>query len=183
MPRDGTVVGVRFRPGAAQTWLHLPMSEIVDSRIALDHFWGAGAREIAAMMGDAPTTEARMLVLEAAMCRMVKEITPPTPDMGFVFNALKTESGGNGMSVILQRLDTSPRTLRRRCQDSFGYGPKTLDRILRFQRFLRLAREGRELRLAALAFEAGYADQAHLAREVRRLSGLPPTAILTQLGT
>lgn len=183
MPRDGSVVGVRFRPGAAQTWLRLPMSEIVDSRVALDRFWGAHAREIAARIGDAPTSEARMEILEAALCRMAKDITPPAPDMGFVFNALRTESGGNGMSVILERLDTSPRTLRRRCQDAFGYGPKTLDRILRFQRFLKLAREGRELRLAALAFAAGYADQAHLTREVRRLSGFSPSAVLAQLGT
>jgi len=86
------------------------------------------------------------------------------------------------MSISLDRLDISPRTLRRRCQDAFGYGPKTLDRILRFQRFLKLAREGREPRLAALAFEAGYADQAHLTREGRRLSGLSPTMVLTQLG-
>lgn len=181
MPRDGNVVGIRFRPGAAQTWLRLPMSEIVDSRVALDQFWGRAAREIATMICDAPTTEARMHALETAMCRMAPDLAPPSPDMGFVFNALKTCSGGNGMSVILERLDTSPRTLRRRCQDAFGYGPKTLDRILRFQRFLKLAREGRECRLAALAFEAGYADQAHLTREVRRLSGLSPSVILTQL--
>jgi AraC-like DNA-binding protein len=183
MPRDGSVVGIRFRPGATQTWLRLPMSRIVDSRVALDQFWGAGARELAAMIGDATTTEARMQMLEAAMCRMARDLAPPPPAMGFVFNALKTESGGDGMSIILDRLDISPRTLRRRCQDAFGYGPKTLDRILRFQRFLKLAREGREPRLAALAFEAGYADQAHLTREVRRLSSLSPTVVLTQLGT
>ena len=183
MPRDGNVVGIRFRPGAALTWLRLPMSEIVDSRVALEHFWGARAREVAAMIGDAPTTEARMQVLEAAMCRIAPNLTPPSADMGFVFNALKTESGGSGMSVILERLDTSPRTLRRRCQEAFGYGPKTLDRILRFQRFLKLAREGHEPRLAALAFGAGYADQAHLTREVRRLSGLSPSAVLAQISS
>jgi AraC-like DNA-binding protein len=86
------------------------------------------------------------------------------------------------MAILLERLDTSPRTLRRRCQETFGYGPKTLDRILRFQRFLRLARHSAGPRLVELAFAAGYADQAHLTREVRRLSGLSPKTILAQLG-
>jgi AraC-like DNA-binding protein len=68
------------------------------------------------------------------------------------------------------------RQLRRRFADAVGYGPKTLQRILRFQRFLLLAEDTQNL--ARLALEAGYADQAHLTRECRRLSGLPPAALL-----
>jgi AraC-like DNA-binding protein len=67
----------------------------------------------------------------------------------------------------------SERHLRRRCEVAVGYGPKTLDRVLRFQRFRRL-REHRVASLAQLAFESGYADQAHLTREYRRLAGTTP---------
>ena len=74
----------------------------------------------------------------------------------------------------------SERTLRRRCREAFGYGPKTLERILRFQGFLRLLSRGRAP-LSALALDAGYADQAHLTREVRRLSGQSPRALISQL--
>ena len=70
----------------------------------------------------------------------------------------------------------SERHLRRRFADAVGYGPKTLQRILRFQRFLALAQPRTDL--ARLAFEAGYADQAHLTRECTRLAGLPPAALL-----
>jgi len=177
------IVGVRFRPGAAANWLGLPMSNIVGGRVALLDFWGAGAREIEARMSDVTTTTERMRVLEQALCRLAHDVDPPNTDMGFVFNALATESGGPGLSVILDRLDMSPRTLRRRCHDAFGYGPKTLDRILRFQRFLDLARRTDRASLASLAFEAGYADQAHLTREVRRLSGFSPAMVLSQLRT
>ena len=176
-----SVIGVRFRPGAATTWLGAPMSELVGGRVPLRDFWGVRAEEIARMIGDGPSTAERMRRLEAALCPIAPDRDPP-PDMGFVFNALKSESAGPGMSVILDRLDVSPRTLRRRCQDAFGYGPKTLDRILRFQRFLNLARQAKAPRLAALAFEAGYADQAHLTREVRRLSSLSPATIVAQIG-
>jgi AraC-like DNA-binding protein len=75
-----------------------------------------------------------------------------------------------------QQLGIGDRQLRRRFLDAVGYGPKTLERILRFQRFLRLA--GADPDLARLAVEAGYADQAHLTRECTRLAGLPPAQLL-----
>jgi transcriptional regulator GlxA family with amidase domain len=73
------------------------------------------------------------------------------------------------------------RQLRRRFEASVGYGPKTFQRIMRFRRWLHLAEAApSETRsLADLAAEAGYADQAHLTREVTRLAGQPPTALLT----
>jgi AraC-like DNA-binding protein len=179
--RGGTVIGIRFRPGAARSWLGLPMSEIVGARVPLSDFWGARAHEIGQRIGDASSTADRLNALQAALSRLATNHERPRADMGFVFNALKTESAGRGMSVILDRLNSSPRTLRRRCVEAFGYGPKTLDRILRFQRFLSRVRHTKVPRLSGLAFEAGYADQAHLTREVRRLSSLSPAEILSQL--
>jgi AraC-like DNA-binding protein len=84
------------------------------------------------------------------------------------------------MGVARHELGIGDRQLRRRFADAVGYGPKTLERILRFQRFLRLARGDGASRpdLARLALEAGYADQAHLTRECSRLAGLPPAALL-----
>jgi AraC-like DNA-binding protein len=177
-----TVIGVRFRPGAANRWLGPPMSEIVGRRLPLGEFWGARVGEIRQRMGDASSTAERMQVMATVLSDLARDIEPPPPDMGFAFNALKTESAGPGMATILGRLDVSPRTLRRRCTEAFGYGPKTLDRILRFQRFLSLARAAEEPRLVELAFQAGYADQPHLTRDVRRLTGFSPAEVLSQVG-
>lgn len=70
-------------------------------------------------------------------------------------------------------LGLSQRQLRRRFHDAVGYGPKTLQRILRLRRFLALA----DGDLARAATEAGYADQAHLAHETRQLTGLTPSTL------
>ena len=50
-------------------------------------------------------------------------------------------------------------------------------RVLRFRHFLSLVEDGR-MPIAQAAAEAGYADQAHLTRECRDLSGLPPAELL-----
>ncbi|WP_254896844.1 helix-turn-helix domain-containing protein [Amycolatopsis sp. Hca4] len=66
----------------------------------------------------------------------------------------------------------SDRQLRRRFTQAVGYGPATYLRISRFQRAVALA--PRLSGLAALAAAAGYADQAHLSRDCRALTGLTP---------
>jgi len=73
--------------------------------------------------------------------------------------------------------NVSERELQRRFVQDVGYAPKTLQRVLRFQRFM--AQLGRpRVELAGAAAAAGYADQSHLSREARRLSGLSPRQLL-----
>ncbi|MDP8911611.1 MAG: helix-turn-helix domain-containing protein, partial [Actinomycetota bacterium] len=78
-------------------------------------------------------------------------------------------------------LGFSERQLLRRCTAALGYGPKTLDRIVRFQRFRTLATTRAHLGLAELAAEAGYADQPHLTRDCLRLAGETPAALVARL--
>ncbi|HEX6311079.1 MAG TPA: helix-turn-helix domain-containing protein [Acidimicrobiia bacterium] len=84
------------------------------------------------------------------------------------------------VGALARDLGLSERQLRRRAHVAFGYGPMTLARIVRFQRFLRLTERTPRARLAVAAAAAGYADQAHLTRESRRLAGLTPAALVTE---
>jgi len=82
---------------------------------------------------------------------------------------------------VAAEVGLSLRQLRRRCQAVVGYGPKTLQRVLRFRGFIsRVDARPEILDLAAIAAEAGYADQAHLTRECGRLSGMTPAALARQ---
>ena len=87
---------------------------------------------------------------------------------------------GSRVGSISRTLGMSERQLLRRFKAAVGYGPKTLDRVLRFQRFLASARAVRrgDENLAGIAAELGYADQAHLTRECVELAGLTPRQLL-----
>lgn len=173
-----TVLGARFTPGAAAGWLGLPMSEIVDRRVPLDDLAGAWARALAGRIGDAGGPASQLPRLVEGLARIAPGVAPPDPGMALAFAWLGRGGGARVTAALLDRLDISERSFRRRCHDAFGYGPKTLGRIRRFQGFLALARRPDGDGLAALADRAGYADQAHLTRDVRALSGLTPSAIL-----
>jgi AraC-like DNA-binding protein len=159
------------------------MSEIIDSRIPLDAFWGAEARYLADCAGQASTARGIAERLEKALIRRATNLAPPDGAMHSIFQLIKGSHGSEGqmMDQLIDQLGLSERTLRRRCHEGFGYGPKTLHRILRFQRFLRLANVANCDAIASLALDAGYADQAHLTREASRLAGLTPRSILKQV--
>ena len=85
-------------------------------------------------------------------------------------------AAGRSVADTADALGLGARQLHRRALVAFGYGPKTLARVLRLQRALGLARQG--VPFAETAALAGFADQAHLARDVRDLAGLPLSELL-----
>ena len=146
----GATFGVRFRVGAAGAALGLPASDLLDLSVPLEDVWGKAPQV-------ADVHELARVVLRRG---------------GAADPLVRAAATGTPRSAI----GLGDRQLRRRFLDAVGYGPKTLERILRFQRFLML--EGTDL--ARRALDAGYADQAHLTRECTRLAGLPPAALLAE---
>jgi AraC-like DNA-binding protein len=178
-----TIVGLRFRPGAAVNWLRLPMWELVNRRVELEDLWGNQARRLVDWVGEASTSRQIARRLELGLSRIATRIDPPDPKMRALFACCDAINPANvSVTDIADRLGVSERTLRCRCHHVFGYGPKTLERILRFQRFLTLTRRVNEIGMASCGAEAGYADQAHLSREVRDLCGLSPGMVVAQTG-
>lgn len=180
LPTGARIVGMRFLPGAAPAWLGVSASEIVNGRLPLENFWGRDARRLAEQLCEAENPmEASRRMLSALLARRPTG-TLMDPTAPAILNALSRNDGATArLPALAAHLGFAERTLRRRCESAFGYGPKTLDRILRFQRFLRLLRRTSEPRLAELAAACGFADQAHLTREVGRLGGLTPGGFAT----
>jgi transcriptional regulator GlxA family with amidase domain len=87
------------------------------------------------------------------------------------------------MHALADDFGLSERQLHRRCTAAFGYGPKVLDRVLRLQSALSLLGGVPGINLAQVAADAGYADQAHLTREVGALTGLTPATVRSELGS
>jgi AraC-like DNA-binding protein len=172
---DRTFAAVRFKPGAAARVLGLHGSELADARVGVSELWGFDEMErLESQLAAATSPAAVATLLEEIVATRVREL--PDSAVERVVDALR--HGSTRVDELSRRLGLSERQLRRRCTNALGYGPKMLDRILRFQRFRALARRRPEAGLAELAAVAGYANQAHLTRECRRLSGESPLSLL-----
>ncbi|KFG73056.1 helix-turn-helix transcriptional regulator [Streptomyces mutabilis] len=168
---SGHWAGVRFQPGTAPALLGVPARELRDRRADLADLWPAArVRQLTARVNAAPDPATG---LEEAALSRAADTEPPDPLLRRIVAAL---DAGRPVAATADELGVSARQLHRRSLAAFGYGPKTLARVLRLQRALALARAGTPL--AETADRSGYADQAHLARDVRELTGLPPGELL-----
>jgi AraC-like DNA-binding protein len=179
--RPGAVaVGVRFHPGAGPALLGPPASELRDRQVAPDDLWGWAGRELAEQVGEAATPAARLAAMVAGVAARAADAAPPDPLVASAVAWLELDPAAAGrVGALGPAVGLGERQLRRRFLDSVGYGPKTLARVLRFQRLLALLQRDPETRptLAEAAILAGYADQAHMTAECTRLAGRSPAAV------
>jgi AraC-like DNA-binding protein len=151
-------VGVRLRPEAVASVLGVPGVELRNRSVPLEDVVGAG--------------RARALVDTVLDGRPDERLaTEPDPRLRAALDLLRRDT----VDGTADRLGLSGRHLRRLLLHEVGLGPKDLQRVARLRRFLDHGGP-----LATAAVESGYADQAHLTREVKRLCGLPPAALLTE---
>jgi AraC-like DNA-binding protein len=169
MTKAGTViVGIRFLPGAGGRVLKTPLSEIMNQRVPLADLLPSAAKQLAATL-DPVEAAGRVLDVTGILA------ADGTPDPAMSRAAALLHDPAARTEAVAAEVGLSERQFRRRCQAAVGYGPKTLQRVLRFQRFVRLLDAApAPPDLAAVAARVGYADQAHLSRECTGLSGLTP---------
>lgn len=169
--RPGTVlVGARFRPGAGGAALGMPLSEMLDQRVDADGLPGVPRGRLPGSL----SPEEAMQRVTAIAAQMVTERPPDR----LVLEATRLLGRpGARAELVAGQLGIGERQLRRRCQAAVGYGPRMLNRVLRFRRFVSRIDAGGDFDLATIAAEAGYADQAHLTRESSELAGLTPAAL------
>ena len=133
-----TVVGIRFRPGAAP----VPASALAGRSVELQELWGSAAIALGERIAEAPTAWDAAAILEAELIARVGDAARPDPIVAEAVRRL-VPWGANEVTSLTSSLSISERQLRRRCREAIGLAPKAVHRILRFQGFLALA-HGRE---------------------------------------
>ncbi len=156
------LVGLRLLPGAGGGVLGVPLDALRDQRV--------GVAEV-----DSALDIDAGLAPDEVLTRFVSAVAGRRGDQ--LVTAAARRLGNLEIGSIADELGVSERQLLRRFHAAAGYGPKTLERVLRFARFVRAIDRGRA-DIARLALDSGYADQAHLTRETNRLAGLTPVGLV-----
>jgi AraC-like DNA-binding protein len=169
-------MGIRFRPGGAAAFFHLPLHEVTDRSVPLASLWGAAGRRFEQAVCDSTDDRVRRRRAESALVARL-DVRAETQHVVAAAVAEVLRRGGQlRVSALAQAAGWSPRRLERRFKDAVGLSPKALARIVRFQSvFSRLAPAPPEW--AALALDCGYYDQSHLVREFQALAGDAPTRL------
>lgn len=170
------LLGVRFRPGRATSFLGCPAAEITDLSPTLEELWGAGAMTLHEQLLEAPSLDERLRVLESALVR--RRRSEPDPLAAAAVDGLRQRPAA--VATLAADLGISPRQLRRRFQAAVGLGPKRFSEIVRFQSALAAMLSHEADGWADLALATGYYDQAHMSNDFRRWTGLAPGRYLAE---
>lgn len=86
--------------------------------------------------------------------------------------ALLSRESDEEIAALAQRCGVSPEHASRACRKWFGMGPSALRREGRLRRAMSLLRHG--VAPSRAAIEAGFSDQPHLTRLLKRATGMTP---------
>ena len=168
-------VGVRFRPAMARAVLDVDPVECLDRDVpapAIDSAFGALERRLT----DCVSADEAFVVLKRAVdARLAQQNGAGAPRR--VQEAIAALARGGEVHRVARAVGMSERSLHRDVVRWSGLAPKSLARILRMQRCLAALRAGRTP-LALLALRLGYADQAHMTRELKALAGVTPREVV-----
>ena len=169
-------VQVDFTPLGARRFFGLPMSELTDRMVALDDVLGLDGIALRERLGNAHDWSARFAIVETFVATRLTEARETQAEIAWAYDRIIVSGGRIRVSLLADRLGWSRKHLSARFSNAIGVGPKTLSRIVRFNRALDLSRRDKS-DWADIAADCGYADQAHLVREFRDLAGETPTAL------
>ena len=160
-------VGVRLRPGALPVLTGCSARPFLDRSVPAECVFPRDVLTDLELGHDAPaTTVARdlMRLIRRAARRGASSTRLPA-------SAFRLETVGS----LAKWLGTPTRTLRERTHREIGLSPKRLLRVVRLHTALHAARRA-GASWSDVACGAGYADQAHLTRELHDLLGETPSS-------
>lgn len=186
--------GVRFRPEVGALWCGQPALSLVNANLDAHAVFGAALAPLLHTVPVATDDDALAVAFDAWIATQAAARAPSRVPSGVLpgldvvvrdaVDRLIADDGRTRIADVAVALGVSSRTLQRRFVASVGLTPKAFAQIRRARRMLqRTVQDGRAAMggWSAIAAEAGYADQAHLTREVGRLTRFSPSRLEERL--
>ncbi|HSK91540.1 MAG TPA: helix-turn-helix domain-containing protein [Euzebyales bacterium] len=175
---DGNQHGLQLAltPLGCRALFGMPAAEMASLTVPLDSLLGALAVELVDRVRSAAVWSQRFAVLDRVLLRAFTEPVAPAPEITLAWERLTRTGGGVGVARLADEVGWSRRHLSERFRREYGLPPKTMARIVRFERARRMVTATGGASLGTIAATAGYADQAHMTREWHDFAGGSPLA-------
>lgn len=179
---SGWAAGAMLQPAAGSLLLGEPVAALRDCVRDLGTVPSVSpglAEGVRAVMAPDPDDPGR----HAEACALLGDALAallPVDEEGHLVNAVVEYVEGDAsvqrVAQVCEKFGLGERTLQRLCARRIGLSPKWLIQRRRLHEAAARLSEGERVDLARLAGDLGYADQAHLTRDWRSVTGVTPGA-------
>ena len=174
-PHVHEALGFRLTPAGIRALAHAPAAAVLDLNAMLGDVCGAAARELEDRCASA-RSGAEVLGVAVTWARERCRTAPAVDPLAtWAMQRIVASAGAVRVEALQERSGYGPTRFRQRFVDELGVSPRAFASLVR----LRVTLDGLATTtpLVELALAAGYADQAHMNREVRRFTGLTPARV------
>jgi AraC-like DNA-binding protein len=173
---------VNLTPIGARLLTGLPMSELTNRVLALHDVFGAHSTDLVERLESAAAWDERFDIVDRFIARRIAAATGPMPGVAWAYRALHRTGGRANIASLADEMGWSQKHLIAQFRENIGLPPKTLARVLRFDRAVAMVRTSDPVDWAEIAAGCGYYDQAHLIRDFREFSGMTPGEFVARGG-
>ncbi|MGB1257933.1 MAG: helix-turn-helix domain-containing protein [Thiolinea sp.] len=170
---NNTYLGIRFNPGQSRHFINLAASELTNLSTSSSGLLTVQLDRLNELTS--PTNIATYL--DQCLCHTLNKHTPATNRIDHVLQQILLSHGQLTINEAANNLCKSRRQFERIFRETVGLTPKTYSAICRLQHATQLIHHHPQIALAEIAHIAGYADQSHMNRNCKRLTGVTPTRI------
>jgi AraC-like DNA-binding protein len=173
-------VAIELTPLGARALFGMPARELWDTTLELAEVAGTIAFELWERLRTTPTWTGRFATCDDVLGRLASHPPPPSA-VETCWRALVDSAGTMPVSRLAAATGYSRQHLTRRFRDEFGLSPKLAARVIRFDHATdMLTRVHSFETIGRVAAACGYADHAHLTRDVQALAGCTPTELIAE---
>jgi len=178
MEGHGRVFGLKFQPGGLRPFLQSSVSKLTDRVVPAAEVFGPGILTLATQLRAVDSPEIMTAITTQYFTRHLPERDSNAELSTMIVNTILHDPSILRVETISTRSGLSIRSLQRLFKEYVGVSPKWVIRRFRLHELLERIHSGEAINGAQLALDLGYADQAHLINDFRKLAGPTPTEYL-----
>jgi AraC-like DNA-binding protein len=165
------VFGIKFRPGGFSHFHDKDISAITGRRMRINTLCGIALDDWEMRIREAADDRARVRLCDALLISLKPSRQAVSTEIA---DLLISDRSAVNISEIVRKTGIEERRLQRIFRTDVGISPKEVVRRFRLQDAAERLLKDRNLSCSDLAFELGYADQAHFTKDFKSVIGRTP---------
>lgn len=180
---ESEMLVIRFRPGMAWSFLHMPVLEIKDKVADAELIFGNELLSFREQLLEQPEPSQKFTVTETYLLNRIKNHFDIHPAIRYCISQIRNSPSQTSIREITCKTGYSNKHLISLFGKYAGISPKQYVSVLKFQQAVQsLENNPVSINWAGLALDCGYYDQAHFINEFKRFSGFSPVAYIELKG-
>lgn len=181
-PCNGSMLGVRFRPGGAYPFFSFPISEINDSVVELDLIYGAVILDLREQLIEASSIAEKFGCVESFLINQARRNLEPDQAVEFAIRQILTSPKSLAIRDLADMIGITQKHLIAKFDNVVGLTPKLLSRIAKFQKVIQTIGHQKQVEWSEIVHGCGYFDQSHFIKDFVHFSGMNPSRYLVERG-